>query len=39
MVPTLLDAVFTRQLKSTIGQPPQVKPMMDIWNLKIQVAD
>ena len=38
MVPALLDAIFAEQLKSTISQPPQLKPMIDICNLKDHVS-
>jgi len=33
-LPTLLDAMCTRQLCMRIGQPPEVKPMMDIYELR-----
>lgn len=37
MVPTLIDATFVGQLKYEIGQPPQLKPMTHICDLRDQV--
>ena len=37
MVLSLIDAIFAGQLKSTITQPPQLRPMTAICDLKYQV--
>lgn len=37
MVSALRDAIFAGQLKSMIGQPTQLKPMIDICDLKDQM--
>lgn len=34
MVPALTDTIFARQLKSMIDQPTQLKPMIDIFDVK-----
>lgn len=34
MLPALSDAMYTGQLCMRTGQPPKVKPMMDIYELR-----
>lgn len=38
MVPHLADAIFTRQLKSHFRPPLQIQPMIDICDLKDNLA-
>jgi len=37
MAPALTDAVFNGQLKAEVGQPTQLKTMVDICDLKDQM--
>lgn len=39
MVATLTNVVFVGRLKAEAGQPTQLKPMMDIFDLKYQMQD
>ena len=37
IAPTLADSIFSRQLKSEVGQPPLLKSMLDACKLKYQI--
>ena len=37
MLPPLSDAIFTGQMRIRLGQPPKVKPMLHILQLKEQM--